>query len=113
MIVLLLAGELSQTGLVDLALQQGVTHVLDLHARLSVPPLLAPITQHPPRALADLRLRRTLRDAPEQAVLLVLIEPVQLDLIQAVITAARPAAALEILHHSSPVAQINWPARQG
>ena len=48
MIVLLLASDISQTMLVDIALQYGVTRVLDLHSRLIVPPLLS--SDHAPPA---------------------------------------------------------------
>ena len=106
MIVLLLASDISQTMLVDLALKYGVTRVLDLHSRLSVPPLLSTITHRPPHALVGPMLRREVLAAPDQAVLLVLIEPQQIDAIQSVITAARPAAVLEVLNHQSSVAQI-------
>ena len=106
MIVLLLDSDISQTALVDLALQYGVTRVLDLHSRLSVPPLLAAITHRPPRALVGPMLRREVLDAPDQAVLLVLIAPDQLETIRSLITAARPAAALEVVSQFS-VDQIN------
>ena len=107
MIVLLLDSDISQTMLVDLALQYGVTRVLDLHSRLIVPPLLAAITHRPPRALVGPMLRRELLDAPDQAVLLVLLEPSQTDAIQSLIAAARPAAVLEVLNHQASVDQIN------
>ena len=107
MIVLLLDSDISQTMLVDLALQYGVTRVIDLHSRLSVPPLLAAITHRPPRALVGPMLRRELLDAPDRAVLLVLIAPDQLATIRSTITAVRPAASLELLNLSSSVDQIN------
>ena len=75
MIVLLLDSDISQTMLVDLALERGVTRVLDLHSGLSVPPLLVTITHRPPRALVGPMLRRAVRDAPTQAVLVVLSVP--------------------------------------
>ena len=78
MIVLLLDSDISQTMLVDLALKYGVTRVIDLHSRLIVPPLLAAITHRPPRALVGPMLRREVLDAPDQAVLLVLIAPDQI-----------------------------------
>jgi len=106
-IVLLLDSDISQTMLVDLALQYGVTRVIDLHSRLSVPPLLVAITHRPPRALVGPMLRREVLDAPDQAVLLVLLEPLQTDAIQSLIAAARPAAVLEILNYQSSVDQIN------
>jgi hypothetical protein len=106
-IVLLLDSDISQTALVDIALKCGVTRVLDLHSRLIVPPLLAAITHRPPRALVGPMLRREVLDAPDQAVLLVLIAPDQLETIRSTITAARPAAALEVLNHQSSVDQIN------
>ena len=99
MIVLLLDQIASQTALVDIALERGVTRVIDLHSRLIVPPLLAAITHRPPRALVGPMLRRELLDAPDQAVLLVLIASDQLETIRSTITAVRPAAALEILNH--------------
>ena len=107
MIVLLLDSDISQTALVDLALERGVTRVLDLHSGLSVPPLLAAITHRPPRPLALPMLRREVLDAPDQAMLLVLSGPDQLETIRSTITAARPAAALEILNHQHSVDQIN------
>lgn len=107
MIVLLLDSDISQTMLVDLALQYGVTRVIDLHSRLSVPPLLAAITHRPPRALVGPMLRRELLDAPDRAVLLVLIAPDQLATIRSTITAARPAAVLELLDYQFSVDQIN------
>ncbi len=107
MIVLLLDSDISQTMLVDIALKYGVTRVIDLHSRLSVPPLLAAITHRPPRALVGPMLRREVLDAPDQAVLLVLIAPDQLETIRSTITAARPAAVLEVLNYQSTVDQIN------
>lgn len=107
MIVLLLDSDISQTMLVDLALQYGVTRVIDLHSHLSVPPLLAAITHRPPRTLVGPMLRREVLDAPDQAVLLVLLEPQQTDAIQSLIAAARPAAVLEVLNYQFSVDQIN------
>ena len=107
MTVLILAGDISQTMHVDLALERGVTRVLDLHSGLSVPPLLVTITHRPPRALVGPMLRRAVRDAPNQAVLLVLSVPDQLDSIRSMITAARPAAALEVVSPQFSVDQIN------
>jgi len=106
-IVLLLDRAVSQTALVDLALKRGVTRVFDLHSGLSVPPLLSAITHRPPRPLAVPMLRRAVLDAPDQAVLLVLSGPDQLETIRSTITAARPAAALEIVSRQFSVDQIN------
>lgn len=107
MIVVLLDQVVSQRALVDLALKYGVTRVLDLHSRQNVPQILATITRRPPRALVGPMLRREVLDAPDQAVLLVLIEPQQIDVIQSVITAARPSAVLKVLNHQASVDQIN------
>jgi hypothetical protein len=93
-IVLLLDSDISQTMLVDLALQYGVTRVIDLHSRLIVPPRRAAITHRPPRALVGPILRREVLDALEQAVLLVLSAPDQLETIRSTITTARPASSV-------------------
>ncbi len=106
MIVLLLDQAISQTALVDLALERGVARVLDLNSGLSVPPLLAAITHRPPRALLGPMLRRAVLDAPDRAVLLVLIEASQIDAIRSLMAAARPTVALEVVSHIS-VDQIN------
>lgn len=106
MIVLLLDRAVSQTALVNLALERGVTRVLALHSGLSVPPLLVAITHRPPRPLALQMLRREVLDAPDQAVLLVLIEASQIDAIRSLMAAARPTVALEVVSYFS-VDQIN------
>ncbi len=107
MIVLLLNRVVSQTALVDLALERGVTRLIDLHSGLSVPPLLVSITHRPPHALALPMLRRAVLDAPDQEVLLVLSLPDQLETIRSLMAAARPAAPLEVLNHQHSVDQIN------